>query len=176
MLPPQVDVSGYFWENGSVATPESLTWFSFKWLLLTSNVSNMPKKRSLAAILTGNCVSNASTRTTYYYPQIQQKHAYIAIHSFFAAYRWPLRWFIQGIQSDRQAEHATNWDSLFTVGENLQMGLQMMTSSNGNIFRVTDPLYGEITGYQWIPLTKANDAELDFFCNLRLNKRLSKQS
>ena len=36
----------------------------------------------------------------------------------------------------------------------------MMTSSNGNIFRVTGPLCGEFTGHRWIPLTKANDAEL----------------
>ena len=36
----------------------------------------------------------------------------------------------------------------------------MMTSSNGNIFRVTDPLWGESTGRRWIPLTNAIDAEL----------------
>ena len=36
----------------------------------------------------------------------------------------------------------------------------MMTSSNGNIFRITGPLWGEFTGHQWIPLTKASDAEL----------------
>ena len=42
-----------------------------------------------------------------------------------------------------------------------------MTSSNGNIFRVTGP--------RWIPRTKASDAELWCFFYLRLNKRLSKQ-
>ena len=35
----------------------------------------------------------------------------------------------------------------------------MMTSSNGNIFRVSGPLCGEFTGHRWIPLTKASDAE-----------------
>ena len=30
----------------------------------------------------------------------------------------------------------------------------MMTSSNGNIFRVTGPLCGEFTGHLWIPHTK----------------------
>ena len=35
--------------------------------------------------------------------------------------------------------------------------LFMMTSSNGNIFRVTGPLCGEFTGHRWIPLTKASD-------------------
>ena len=34
-----------------------------------------------------------------------------------------------------------------------------MTSSNGNMFRVTGPLWGEFTGHRWIPLTKASDAE-----------------
>ena len=40
----------------------------------------------------------------------------------------------------------------------------MMTSSNGNIFRVTGHLCGEFTGPRWIPRTKASDAE--FWCFL----------
>ena len=36
----------------------------------------------------------------------------------------------------------------------------MMTSSNGNIFRVTGPLCGEVTGHRWMPLTKVSDIEL----------------
>ena len=61
--------------------------------------------------------------------------------------------------------------------------IRMMTSSNGNIFRVTGPLCGEFTGPRWIPRTKASDAER--WCFLwsaaewtveRLNKWLSKQS
>ena len=47
----------------------------------------------------------------------------------------------------------------------------MMTPPNGNIWRVTGPLCGEFTGHRWIPLTKAM-----FFFDLRLNKRMSKQS
>ena len=38
--------------------------------------------------------------------------------------------------------------------------VHMMTSSNGNIFRVTGHLCGEFTGPRWIPHTKASDAEL----------------
>ena len=38
--------------------------------------------------------------------------------------------------------------------------IPMMTSSNGNIFRVTGPLCGEFTGHRWIPLTNVSDAEL----------------
>ena len=40
-----------------------------------------------------------------------------------------------------------------------------MTSSNGNSFRVTGPLCGELTGDRWILRTKASDAEL--WCFLR---------
>ena len=36
----------------------------------------------------------------------------------------------------------------------------MMTSSNGNIFRVNDHLCGEFNAHRWIPRTKASDAEL----------------
>ena len=36
---------------------------------------------------------------------------------------------------------------------------QVMTSSNGNIFRVSGPLCGEFVGHRWIPHTKASDAE-----------------
>ena len=54
-------------------------------------------------------------------------------------------------------------------------GLFMMTSSNGKVFRVTGHLCGEFTGPRWIPHTKASDAELWCFLDLRLNKRLSKQ-
>ena len=47
----------------------------------------------------------------------------------------------------------------------------MMTSSNGDIFRVTGLLCGEFTGLRWIPLTKASDAELwcFFFICARIN-------
>ena len=53
--------------------------------------------------------------------------------------------------------------------------LSMMTSSNGNVFRVTGPLCGKFTGHRWIPLTVASDSELWCFFDMRLNKRLSKQ-
>ena len=39
----------------------------------------------------------------------------------------------------------------------------MMTSSDGDIYRITDPLCGEFTGHQWIFLTKAGDVELGCF-------------
>ena len=36
----------------------------------------------------------------------------------------------------------------------------MMTSSNGSIFRVSGNLCGEFTGHRWIPRANASDAEL----------------
>ena len=52
----------------------------------------------------------------------------------------------------------------------------MMTSSNGHIFRVSGPLWGEFAGHRWIPLTKASDAELWCFLWFVPGHRLSKQS
>ena len=50
----------------------------------------------------------------------------------------------------------------------------MMTSSNGNIFRVTGHLCREFTCHRWIPRTKAGNAEL--WCFLLCAPELSKQS
>ena len=51
----------------------------------------------------------------------------------------------------------------------IKTGQVMMTSSNGNIFRVTGDLCGKFTGPR--PVTRS----FDVFFDLRLNKRLSKQ-
>ena len=45
----------------------------------------------------------------------------------------------------------------------------MMTSSNGNIFRVTGQFCGEFTGLRWIPHTKASDAELWYLICVWIN-------
>ena len=52
----------------------------------------------------------------------------------------------------------------------------MMTSSNGNIFHVTGPLCGEITGPDEFPTQRSVTWRFGAFFDLRLNKRLSKQS
>ena len=51
----------------------------------------------------------------------------------------------------------------------------MMTSSNGNIFRVTGSLCGEFTGPGEFPAQGPVTQSFDVFVDLRLNKRLSKQ-
>ena len=51
----------------------------------------------------------------------------------------------------------------------------MMTSSNGNIFRVTGHLCGEFTGPGEIQAQRPVTRRFDVFFHLRLNKRFSKQ-
>ena len=51
----------------------------------------------------------------------------------------------------------------------------MITSSNGNIFRVTVPLCGEFTGPGEFPAQRPVTWSFSVFFDLRLNKRLSKQ-
>ena len=50
-----------------------------------------------------------------------------------------------------------------------------MTSSNGNIFRVTGALCGEFTGPGEFPAHMPVTRSFGVFFDLRLNKRLSKQ-
>ena len=53
--------------------------------------------------------------------------------------------------------------------------IHIMTSSNGNIFRVAGPLCGEFTGPGEFPAQRPVTRSFDFFFDLRPNKRLSKQ-
>ena len=50
--------------------------------------------------------------------------------------------------------------AMLTLSMSNYCTLCMMTSSNGNIFRVKSPLCGDFTGDRWILSTKASDAEL----------------
>ena len=51
-----------------------------------------------------------------------------------------------------------------------------MTTSNGNILSVTDPLWGESTAHRGSPHKGQWTRSFGVFFDLRLNKRLSKQS
>ena len=53
-----------------------------------------------------------------------------------------------------------NWSIPYISGNKTHLSWVMMTSSNGNIFRVTGHLCGKFTGPRWISRTKASDAEL----------------
>ena len=49
------------------------------------------------------------------------------------------------------------------------ISIGMMTSSNGNIFRVTGPLCGEFTGPSEFPTQRPVTWSFDVFFDLRLN-------
>ena len=57
----------------------------------------------------------------------------------------------------------------------MHLTLFMMTSSNGNIFRVTGHLCGEFTGPGEFPAQRPVTRSFDVFFHLHLNKQLSKQ-
>ena len=78
-----------------------------------------------------------------------------------------------------RGKHVSGWTITANEEENMSRSplawLSMMTSSNGNIFRVTGPLCGEITGPVEFPAQMPVTRSFDVFFDLRLNKRLSKQ-
>ena len=87
------------------------------------------------------------------------------------------------LESKRSEFHTLKWTQkcrLQNVGHfvlaSICLRFYMMTSSKGNIFRVIGHLRGEFTGPHWIPCIKPVTRSFDFFFDLRLNKRLSKQS
>ena len=67
------------------------------------------------------------------------------------------------------------WD--LSVPHLYQSTWSMMTSSTGNIFRVTGTLWGESRDDRWFPSQRpVTRRSFDVFVDLCLNKRLSKQS
>ena len=76
---------------------------------------------------------------------------------------WINGWVNDGEAGDLR-RHCTHYDAIVMLYLALEFNVwfiqRMMTSSNGNIFRVTGHLCGEFTGPRWIPRTKASDAEL----------------
>ena len=91
---------------------------------------------------------------------------------------WYIKAIWQIVWSSPRSVHATTANDLSRVSEQhwSKMQFRMMTSSNGNIFRVTGHLCGEFTGPRWFPAQRLVTRSFDVFFDLRLNKRLSKQS
>ena len=69
-------------------------------------------------------------------------------------------WRALRVNDPATVKHRNVLDSSKPDGMTFHCHDNMMTSSNGNIFRFTGPLCGELTGDRWIPRTKASDAEL----------------
>ena len=57
-------------------------------------------------------------------------------------------------------KHFLDGMGIFMSNGSIKFTMVIMTSSNGNIFRVIGPLCGEFTGHRSSPFTKAGDAEL----------------
>ena len=72
-------------------------------------------------------------------------------------------------------KHFSLWASWHLPNGKYLCNLAIMTSSNGNIFRVTGHLSGEFTGPGEFPTQRPVTWSFDVFFDLRLNKRLSKQ-
>ena len=85
-------------------------------------------------------------------------------------------WFLRISKSLDLPEYTmSNTRQLYKKFNSAKRITHMMTSSNGNIFRVTGPLFEEFTGHQWIPRQRPVTRSFDVSFYLRLNKRLSKQ-
>ena len=69
-------------------------------------------------------------------------------------------------------EHGALWD---LGNSTIRVPPRHMTSSNGNIYRVTGHLCGEFTGDRWIPAHRPVTQSFDVFFGLHLTKPLSKQ-
>ena len=78
-------------------------------------------------------------------------------------YHWPLTRPRARIPCRSLDSSLINVSLLTGFFKSITQPLNMMTSSNGNIFCVTGHLCGEFTGHRWIPHTKASDPELSCF-------------
>ena len=72
--------------------------------------------------------------------------------------------------------HTGASDIFSLVTSRVRIMANMMTSSNGNIFRVTGHLCGEFTGPGEFPAQSPVTRSFGVFFGLRLHKQLSKQS
>ena len=77
-------------------------------------------------------------------------------------------WYIHVTVKSGSDQHGVCW--------RIGAYLAILTSSNGNIFRVTGHLCREFTGPGEFPAQRLVTRSFDGFFDLRLNKRLSKQS
>ena len=85
-------------------------------------------------------------------------HVILVIPRTMCSIQMQIKWWFQ-VQNSLEYNH----QSFITSQIAKTQGSTMMTSSNGNIFRVSGLLWGESTDHRMIPLTKASDAELWYF-------------
>ena len=97
------------------------------------------------------------------------KYIHIQSHGYKFSVAWMAVVYPHGTYFVTLFHNAIQWSILRVTG------WDMMTSSNGNIFRVTGPLCGEFTGPGEFPAQRPVTRSFDVFFDLRPNKRLSKQ-
>ena len=95
-------------------------------------------------------------------------------------FSWHVSRWRKGVRLQKSMESRGIWwvcvdDSCLCLVTRVPFTLHMMTSSNGNIFRVTGPLCGEFTGPGEFTTQRPVTRSFDVFFSLRLNERLSKQ-
>ena len=120
-----------------------------------------PNMRNANVMLNHSCQSIDSLLLSWYmlYTLTRKSAKHKRAHILLGTYMLPLcmKWLVG---------HLRKWREKYTgeiipwYGVYKKRILPMMTSSNGNFFRVTGHLCGEFTGPRWIPRTKASDAEL----------------
>ena len=101
----------------------------------------------------------------------------VAVLRHFCAFHGTLTFFTIGLGQEDEIEEITLQPEMWrhdTVCHEADQCI-MMTSSNGNIFRVTVPLCGEFTGPGDFPTQRPVTRSFDVFFDLRMNTRLSKQ-
>ena len=92
---------------------------------------------------------------------------YCSRHDYMPLHRTTIR--VKCILSDMIYYQLMGWEFMITYRQNEYTPLphfskkNMMTSSNGNIFRVTGPLWGKFTGHRGIPFTEASYVGLWYF-------------
>ena len=93
----------------------------------------------------------------------EQSHIICSNNDLASNKRYGIIWSRPLSEASVSSEVINSMKIQFTSNPSLhigEVGCYMMTSSNGNIFCVSGPLWGEFTGHRWILLTKASDAEL----------------
>ena len=84
------------------------------------------------------------------------------MHLKISSAKW--RPFCLGLNVLKQRGERLSYEPFLTYKEFLMLSkcftVWRWRHENGNILRVTGPLWGESTGHRWIPLTKAINAEL----------------
>ena len=150
----------YAWTNGWANTRDAEDLGSHCAHYEVTVMSNITTTRQ-SATKNRKCLITMLYIGIYFPTPTSYSESFIETESYYEANLWQQ---VASVVVVRRKADATSNDKIVIIAI---LGFQcysdvscMMTSSNGNIFRVTGHLCGEFTGHRWIPHTKASDAEL----------------